>query len=570
MSYFTAKALSAEEEDKLDSEQKQAYVNEKAEEVERLQRIADEATDAARRGRVSRQRRESLPVSESAEWALKISRSVFAGSSTDRERLNRRMDQEDMCTARDMFEQLVNDAWCRKWLGDPHVLWHGCPLPFNEMSLTDGHPCLLPGEDHRIWASAGPLGAQSMFVHVQKEKTVRTEHQFRTDACVECVTAVGIPLLHSSWTTFHRSNVGTPVSEQFIYVSTATAVPPILLSGAIILEVHANQRGARIIQAGKPLKQAGKWDPGVYNIANSKVATQDARVANSKCAGIEVSVANLRSSWTPTGRATVMANVWVEFSSKKAALEGTGYFGGFWSKRNSNARESFWDQVKLAEEIIQAQDFYNGGTRIPWVVRMSAISDEECVLSSRRCFAISGREPTVTQPTKLDLVGKWVAIEYNDDGAAAVTPQKVLHNGLIKAYDDNLDSYLISWEVGGEEWIGDLKDDEYAILGLKGSTEPEPLNVVQAWFDEDDCPCIVTDDDTDKIDYPDFQNAWNYEGHDCPNSRLIFSRLIQQIERPGGGGTVEKVTGNMEPYTARYGTRNNGRARPFKYVAWAQ
>ena len=123
MSYFTAKALSAEEEDKLDSEQKQAYVNEKAEEVERLQRIADEATDAARRGRVSRQRRESLPVSESAEWALKISRSVFAGSSTDRERLNRRMDQEDMCTARDMFEQLVNDAWCRKWLGDPqHII----------------------------------------------------------------------------------------------------------------------------------------------------------------------------------------------------------------------------------------------------------------------------------------------------------------------------------------------------------------------------------------------------------------------------------------------------------------
>ena len=62
---------------------------------------------------------------------------------------------------------------------------------------------------------------------------------------------------------------------------------------------------------------------------------------------------------------------------------------------------------------------------------------------------------------------------------------------------------------------------------------------------------------------------WNYEGHDCPNSH-DFSRLIQQIESPGGGGTVEKVTGNMEPYTARYGTRNNGRARPFKYVAWAQ
>jgi hypothetical protein len=52
------------------------------------------------------------------------------------------------------------------------------------------------------------------------------------------------------------------------------------------------------------------------------------------------------------------------------------------------------------------------------------------------------------------------------------------------------------------------------------------LNVVQAWFDDDDC--IVTDDDTDKIDYPDFQNAWNYDGHECPGGRE-FSRLIQLI-----------------------------------------
>ena len=54
------------------------------------------------------------------------------------------------------------------------------------------------------------------------------------------------------------------------------------------------------------------------------------------------------------------------------------------------------------------------------------------------------------------------------------------------------------------------------------------------------------------------------------SSDLAVTRLIQQIERPVGGGTVEKVTGNMESYTALYGTRNNDRARPFKYVAWAQ
>ena len=68
------------------------------------------------------------------------------------------------------------------------------------------------------------------------------------------------------------------------------------------------------------------------------------------------------------------------------------------------------------------------------------------------------------QPTEFDLVGKWVAIEYNaDDSTVAepedgdsTPPQKVLHNGLVKAYDANLHSYRISWEGGGEEWIDDL------------------------------------------------------------------------------------------------------------------
>ena len=73
------------------------------------------------------------------------------------------------------------------------------------------------------------------------------------------------------------------------------------------------------------------------------------------------------------------------------------------------------------------------------------------------------------QPTKFDLVGKWVAIEYDDDSATAASgdgapPQKVYYNGLVMAYDDNLHSYLISWEVGGEEWIDDLKDGEYAVV----------------------------------------------------------------------------------------------------------
>eukprot|EP01050_Picozoa_sp_SAG11_P003228 SAG11_NODE_177_length_13334_cov_9.614280_14_plen_38_part_00 len=32
------------------------------------------------------------------------------------------------------------------------------------------------------------------------------------------------------------------------------------------------------------------------------------------------------------------------------------------------------------------------------------------------------------------------------------------------AFDSNLHSYLISWEVGGEEWLDDLKEDEFKVV----------------------------------------------------------------------------------------------------------
>eukprot|EP01047_Picozoa_sp_COSAG01_P024725 COSAG01_NODE_1538_length_9984_cov_92.104097_1_plen_431_part_00 len=252
LSHFTAKGLSKEEEAKLNSEQRQAYIKEKAEEAEQLQRIADEAADAARERRVSRRRRESLAVNESAEWELRISHSVFAGSSMEKGRVNTRMDREDMLAARDMFQRLVDDATCRKWLEDPHVLWHGCPLRFQDMRLTDGHPCLLPGDDDRIWASCGPLGAQSMFVHVAKEKKIWSEDRGISHS--ECVTAVGIGIRHNSWKTFTRAGVGIQNSEQYIYVRTPETTAALLLPGAIILEatrtsvtiIHDATAGAKI------------------------------------------------------------------------------------------------------------------------------------------------------------------------------------------------------------------------------------------------------------------------------------------------------------------------------------
>ena len=86
--------------------------------------------------------------------------------------------------------------------------------------------------------------------------------------------------------------------------------------------------------------------------------------------------------------------------------------------------------------------------------------------------AMQPRAPAVArkkkQPVRFDLVGKWIAIEYDDEAAKAERPddpvEKVWYNGLVMAYDDNLHSYLISWEVGGEEWIDDLKEDEYSVV----------------------------------------------------------------------------------------------------------
>ena len=43
-------------------------------------------------------------------------------------------------------------------------------------------------------------------------------------------------------------------------------------------------------------------------------------------------------------------------------------------------------------------------------------------------------------------------------------PKKVWYNGLVMAFDSNLHSYLISWEVGGEEWLDDLKEDEFKVV----------------------------------------------------------------------------------------------------------
>ena len=91
-------------------------------------------------------------------------------------------------------------------------------------------------------------------------------------------------------------------------------------------------------------------------------------------------------------------------------------------------------------------------------------------------------------------------------------------------------------------------------------------NVVLAWALEPDCPWEPTDNREDMISYPDFKDAWNFEGRECPGPEA-FSRLIRTVQRPDGG-TVEKV-GSASPvvrYTSRSGQAS--RTRPYLYVRW--
>ena len=99
-----------------------------------------------------------------------------------------------------------------------------------------------------------------------------------------------------------------------------------------------------------------------------------------------------------------------------------------------------------------------------------------------------------------------------------------------------------------------------------GQGEAWPSFLVLAYSLDPDCPWEVTNSADDVIDFADFQASWEYDGHDMPG-RESFSRLIQQLERPNGSGSVGKIP-TLVRYDARHGTRTADRSRPFKYVAW--
>eukprot|EP01047_Picozoa_sp_COSAG01_P085026 COSAG01_NODE_18502_length_1071_cov_17.038066_2_plen_94_part_00 len=62
---------------------------------------------------------------------------------------------------------------------------------------------------------------------------------------------------------------------------------------------------------------------------------------------------------------------------------------------------------------------------------------------------IAWRKEAYKQPKCQDLVGSWIAIQYDDDSATGPDGivDKVWYNGLVTAYDENLISYQIAWEV---------------------------------------------------------------------------------------------------------------------------
>ena len=54
------------------------------------------------------------------------------------------------------------------------------------------------------------------------------------------------------------------------------------------------------------------------------------------------------------------------------------------------------------------------------------------------------------------LVGRWISIEYEDKQSKAKW-----YKGLVRKYDPQSDRYLIIWETGGQDWVDELKDNEY-------------------------------------------------------------------------------------------------------------
>jgi hypothetical protein len=102
-------------------------------------------------------------------------------------------------------------------------------------------------------------------------------------------------------------------------------------------------------------------------------------------------------------------------------------------------------------------------------------------------------------------------------------------------------------------------------------------NPVLAWSQAEDCPWEPSDSRGDMISYNDFRGVWNVDSVTCPGATQ-FSRMMQQVQRPGGG-TVEKVAAG-EPMV-NYVTGPNRpdnlpavpagyRTRPFLYVRWRE
>ena len=73
----------------------------------------------------------------------------------------------------------------------------------------------------------------------------------------------------------------------------------------------------------------------------------------------------------------------------------------------------------------------------------------------------------MVKPIKQDLVNRWIAIEYEDKSSKAKW-----YKGLVKKYCAASDRYLISWETGGQDWVDELKDNEYKMAKAPGSSKP--------------------------------------------------------------------------------------------------
>ena len=234
-------------------------------------RNVEAANDVTLKGqRLSVKRRRSLLPTRANFWKEMINRSIFSGTQGDQ--TNLKADEEHVALAREQFLSAAENDRVHSFFEDSHMVWHCYPGPVDAMSRTEnGLFCLLPGEDGRLWASAGPLGALSALKHVQSTKRGNLSQ-------IEVLTLAGLSVLSGQHFSFRCANGGgSSAARDFLYVSRPGLEP--VVGEMFVVEISL-ALGAVIVHDAQLYPTPAPWNAGLYmaTSAEGKAASRSDRI----------------------------------------------------------------------------------------------------------------------------------------------------------------------------------------------------------------------------------------------------------------------------------------------------